>query len=224
MFTVNAKTGNGQVFVDGKLSSVIHDFHPDFSTANRSDLYLAVENGQGSCLPFWYPLDGVIDELRIYSRELAASEVAALFRQGTGGAATDVPPTPDWRAILKSECHLSLAGITFDFNKATIPPESEPTLAKAAETLLAEPTMTVEVQGYTDDVGSDDYNMKLSQSRAEAVLAWMADHGVAKTRLRAKGFGRSVPLVPNDSEQNRAKNRRVELLNLGCAAVKQPPA
>ena len=83
-------------------------------------------------------------------------------------------------------------------------------------TLLKEhPNVIVEIQGHTDDVGSEAFNLKLSQKRAEAVRQYLIDHGIEPDRLIAKGYGESKPLVPNTSPENRAKNRRVEFVILG---------
>jgi outer membrane protein OmpA-like peptidoglycan-associated protein len=68
----------------------------------------------------------------------------------------------------------------------------------------------VRVEGHTDNVGSADYNKKLSQQRAEAVVKWLSSHGIAADRLKAVGMGKERELVPNTSEANRALNRRVE--------------
>ena len=122
----------------------------------------------------------------------------------------------DLAASLAKSCHLPLYGITFAFNKATLRPESESTLQRVLAALQGAPTLNVEVQGHTDNVGGDAYNAQLSQARAEAVRAWLTSHGVAATRLTAKGYGRTQPVADNGSDEGRAKNRRVELAAAGC--------
>ncbi|MBX7097475.1 MAG: OmpA family protein [Myxococcaceae bacterium] len=117
----------------------------------------------------------------------------------------------DWAKALAADCRLPLYGVTFDFDKATLKPVSTPVLEKAAAALAANPSLAVEVQGHTDDVGDDAYNLKLSGQRAETVRAWLAGHGVAAARLSSKGFGKTQPVVENSSDANRARNRRVEL-------------
>jgi outer membrane protein OmpA-like peptidoglycan-associated protein len=74
----------------------------------------------------------------------------------------------------------------------------------------------IEVQGHTDNVGGDQYNLTLSQARADAVTTWLGGHGIAATRLSAKGYGRNQPIADNDSDEGRAKNRRVVLAKTGC--------
>lgn len=117
----------------------------------------------------------------------------------------------DWTRALATDCRLPLYGVTFDFDKATLRPESTPLLQKAANALAANASVAVEVQGHTDDVGNDAYNLRLSGQRAETVRAWLAQHGIAATRLTAKGYGKAQPVVDNSSDVNRARNRRVEL-------------
>ncbi len=121
----------------------------------------------------------------------------------------------DLAAKLARECHLPLYGVTFEFNKATLRPESESTLQRVAAALQGNATPNVEVQGHTDNVGADDYNLKLSQARADAVKTWLSAHGVPAPRLTAKGYGRQQPIADNGSDEGRAKNRRVEL-SAGC--------
>ena len=99
----------------------------------------------------------------------------------------------------------------FDFNKAAIKPESDSLLTEVAKVMTDHPEIKhVRVEGHTDNVGSSDYNKKLSQQRAESVIKWLSSHGIAADRLTAKGMGKETPLVPNDTELNRALNRRVE--------------
>ena len=119
--------------------------------------------------------------------------------------------TDDWSKALASQCRLPLYGVTFDFNQSTLRLESAPVLQKAADALTANAALSVEVQGHTDDVGDDAYNMKLSGQRADAVRAWLTQHGIVATRLTSKGYGKTQPLVENSSDANRARNRRVEL-------------
>lgn len=111
---------------------------------------------------------------------------------------------------------MTLSGVNFDFNKATLKPESTPVLETAAALLKAKPTVAVEVQGHTDAVGDDATNQKLSEARAETVCAWLVGHGTEAKRLSAHGYGRSQPVADNGSSEGRAKNRRVELRRTDC--------
>lgn len=122
----------------------------------------------------------------------------------------------DWAAKLNKDCRLPLYGVTFDFNKATIKPESEVVLTRAATVLKQATGFAVEVQGHTDNVGGDDYNQKLSEARAASVKLWLGSHGVDAARLSSKGYGKVQPVADNGSDFGRAKNRRVELVKTGC--------
>ena len=100
--------------------------------------------------------------------------------------------------------------LNFEFGKADIKKESFPYLDKLADTLLKAKNWTLEIQGHTDDKGTDEYNLKLSQNRADAVKKYLVSKGVVADTITAKGFGESVPLITNDTDANREKNRRVE--------------
>ena len=100
--------------------------------------------------------------------------------------------------------------LNFEFGKADIKKESLPYLDKLADTMIKSKGWTLDIQGHTDDKGSDDFNMKLSQGRADAVKNYLITKGVMLDSITSKGFGESKPLVPNDSDLNRDKNRRVE--------------
>lgn len=100
--------------------------------------------------------------------------------------------------------------LTFEFGKSDIKKESYPYIDKLADTLNKAKNWTLEIQGHTDDRGSDDFNMKLSQGRADAVKNYLITKGVLLDTITAQGFGESKPIVPNNSDANRQKNRRVE--------------
>jgi outer membrane protein OmpA-like peptidoglycan-associated protein len=103
--------------------------------------------------------------------------------------------------------------IQFEFNKAIIKPGiSYKILDEVGGVMTDNPKITLEVQGHTDNVGNDAYNMKLSQSRADAVRAYLVSHSTEASRLISKGYGFHQPLVPNTSEANRALNRRVQFI------------
>jgi outer membrane protein OmpA-like peptidoglycan-associated protein len=104
-------------------------------------------------------------------------------------------------------------GIYFDFNKDTLKPESEPVLKEIAEAMTSHPDWKLTVEGHTDNIGGDAYNLDLSKRRAAAVKqALVTQYNIAPDRLLTGGFGASRPVETNDTLEGRARNRRVELV------------
>lgn len=109
--------------------------------------------------------------------------------------------------------HASVYGILFDTGKADVKPQSDATLKEIAKLLSQNAQLKLYVVGHTDNVGTLAANTELSQRRAEAVMKVLtAKYGVAANRLQAAGDGPTAPVASNDSEEGRAKNRRVELV------------
>jgi OOP family OmpA-OmpF porin len=102
--------------------------------------------------------------------------------------------------------------VNFDTGKSTIKTDSAETLDAAAAALKAAAELRVEVAGHTDNVGTPEANLKLSQDRAQAVMAALTERGIKAERLTAKGYGQTSPVADNRTEDGRAKNRRVELV------------
>jgi outer membrane protein OmpA-like peptidoglycan-associated protein len=101
--------------------------------------------------------------------------------------------------------------LKFEFDKADLRPEDKELLSRIAGILLTSPDYSVSVNGHTDDVGTDEYNQKLSERRAQAVRDYLVKAGLPPDILSVTGHGKERPLVPGTSEKARAKNRRVEL-------------
>jgi outer membrane protein OmpA-like peptidoglycan-associated protein len=132
------------------------------------------------------------------------------IRVGTEGA-------PDqMKTGLAAACHVALYGVLFDFNKSTLQAASSGPLQQVATLMTANPSLKLEVQGHTDNVGGDAYNKTLSEARAQSVMKWLTDHGVAAGRLTAKGYGKTMPIADNSTDEGRMKNRRVEIADPGC--------
>lgn len=107
---------------------------------------------------------------------------------------------------------VTLYGIQFDFNQATIKPESEAVLKEVGALLQKQPELKLVIQGHTDNVGKPAYNLELSKKRAESVKVYLVQNfNVDAARLTTEGFGDTKPIAKNDTEQGRAQNRRVEL-------------
>jgi outer membrane protein OmpA-like peptidoglycan-associated protein len=103
-----------------------------------------------------------------------------------------------------------LKNIFFDFDKATLRPESTNELERLLKLLNDLPTLKIELGGHTDSKGSDEYNIKLSQARCESVVNYLVVKGIAKDRLVAKGYGETQPVATNDTDEGRQLNRRTE--------------
>jgi OOP family OmpA-OmpF porin len=124
--------------------------------------------------------------------------------------------TDQMKSTLDSDCHVALVGVLFDFNKSTLQPASDGVLTQVSTLMTANPSLKVEIQGHTDNVGADAYNQTLSEARARAVTTWLAQHGVAAARMTAKGYGKTQPVADNNRDEGRMKNRRVEIADPKC--------
>jgi outer membrane protein OmpA-like peptidoglycan-associated protein len=110
---------------------------------------------------------------------------------------------------------VSMSDVLFDTEKYSLKPGAREKLAKVAGILLAYPGLNIEVGGYTDNVGGDEMNQTLSESRASSVRDYLVQQGVATNSVSAKGFGNTLPVASNDNSAGRQQNRRVELLVSG---------
>ncbi len=120
------------------------------------------------------------------------------------------PNTPKGAKVNRQGCWV-LKGIEFDTGKSTIKLQSHRVLDEVVAVLMKNPSLKVEVQGHTDNVGTQENNQALSHRRAEAVVGYCVGKGIAKDRLSAVGYGFSKPIASNDTAEGRAKNRRVQL-------------
>ncbi len=115
--------------------------------------------------------------------------------------------TKDARGII-----LSMSDILFDVNKASLKADLKTSLAKVAGILSVYQQFNVSIEGNTDNTGSEEHNMKLSQQRADNVMKFLVDQGIDASRLTAKGLGMSMPIADNKTKEGRQKNRRVDLV------------
>jgi outer membrane protein OmpA-like peptidoglycan-associated protein len=118
---------------------------------------------------------------------------------------------------------VNMSDVLFDTGKYTLKPPTQVKLAKISGILLAHPGLTLQIEGHTDSVGSDEFNQKLSEQRADAVRDFLASQGVAASSMTAKGFGKTDPIASNDTPEGRQKNRRVELVVNGAAIGNAAP-
>lgn len=160
------------------------------------------------------------DALERRQRALAGAGVGALtggavgayqdrqeaeLRRRTAGTGIDVSRDGD---VIK----LNLPdAVTFDFNSASLKPQFRPALDGVAATLADYPQTVVEISGHTDAVGSDAYNQRLSEERAGSVANYLVGKGLVRERFEIVGMGERYPVASNDSDDGRARNRRVEV-------------
>jgi outer membrane protein OmpA-like peptidoglycan-associated protein len=131
-----------------------------------------------------------------------------------GGLVADSSPAPDTTDVAvnwQPGDTLVLENFLFAFDASELIPAALPVLDTLAAYLGRNEALTVRITGHTDDQGSAGYNQRLSLARAQTIAEYLESRGISRARLQAEGKGESVPLVANDSEEGRARNRRVEV-------------
>ncbi len=157
--------------------------------------------------------DGGITWCRVHTP--ISAQIATLYIIDEQPLVTTLEFTPaEMLAALNADGSIALYGILFDFDRATLQQESNKQLQDVLTLLATNPDLRLEIQGHTDSDGSADYNMQLSQRRSESVLNYLVLFGVEPSRLKATGYGESMPVAPNDTDENKAMNRRVELARI----------
>jgi len=121
------------------------------------------------------------------------------------------PNTPKGATVDVRGCWTYDATVLFGFDSTVIDPQAFNMLTEAVIVIGENPGLKVEISGYTDSTGPEDYNLGLSERRAKSVMKYFVDNGVAASRLTAKGFGEAQPVADNATKEGRSKNRRVEL-------------
>jgi outer membrane protein OmpA-like peptidoglycan-associated protein len=169
---------------------------------------------QGSAPDRWVTLSAVVDGKEVWAE--AEKGNSAIWLRVVEKQAMEQHVVADAASFgndLKATGHVAVYGIYFDTGKSVLKPESTPALQEVAKLLGADPSLKLWVVGHTDSVGAIEGNMKLAQARAEAVVtALTASHVIAAARLKGYGVGPLAPVAPNDNDDGRAKNRRVELV------------
>lgn len=161
-------------------------------------------------------LGGGAVDLVVEVRDLAFATADLAYQvEDLGGAVQSL-------AVEESDTEIRIelaADVLFDFDKADLRAEAEAALAQVADIIRSRPKAAVRIEGHTDSKGSDKYNRKLSERRAQSVKTWLAKaEGLAGTKFRIKGFGESKPVAANekpdgsDDPEGRQRNRRVEIV------------
>ncbi len=117
---------------------------------------------------------------------------------------------------------VSMPDVLFDFDKYTLKQEARERLAKIAGIVLAYPGLKLDIDGYTDSIGSEEYNQTLSEKRADAVRAYLVSSGVSPDHVTAQGFGKADPVADNSTAEGRKLNRRVDMVVSGDVIGQQP--
>jgi outer membrane protein OmpA-like peptidoglycan-associated protein len=118
---------------------------------------------------------------------------------------------------------VNMSDVLFDTGSSTLKPGAREKLAKISGILLAHRGLTLQIEGHTDSVGTDDFNQQLSERRSDSVRDFLAEQGVAGSTMTARGFGKTQPVASNDTAEGRQRNRRVELVVNGDAIGKTAP-
>ena len=192
-FTIQAKLAH-QKF-NGRSQSIVKPFA---ITLTRTDTLMVVANSPG-----YYEVESVMavtcDTCATYNYVLRLEKIEAadsVFRN------------------LQVNQAFRLDNVYFDQSSYVLRSESYPQLNKLVRTLVANPKLAIEIAGHTDNVGDRRLNQALSENRAKIITNYLTRSGIAEKRLRHNGYGSSRPAAPNDSEENKRKNRRVEFVVL----------
>jgi outer membrane protein OmpA-like peptidoglycan-associated protein len=175
--------------------------------------YRFIENDLGGTLTFEAPMTEGAYDLRWFYADQGPRLLDPLPFTVTSSVKEEGSRQAELKEQLDTEGKLIFYGIYFDFNKSTIREESLPVMEEIAELLKANPDLVISIDGHTDNLGTSQYNQTLSEQRAAAVLrALRDDYGVAASQLTSAGYGESKPIQTNETEEGRAKNRRVEVV------------
>jgi len=179
-----------------KIGGNGYENHPQYPDSTYMKI---VKDGKEIWAAFWQGYAALAGKLCVIEKQAMTQEIVADAKFMAEG--------------INTTGHVAIYGIYFDFNKADVKPESEPALKEITKLLQQDPKLKIYVVGHTDNVGGLDYNMKLSQQRAEAVVKELVSkYKIAPDRLKAGGAGPLAPVASNDTEEGKAKNRRVELV------------
>ena len=201
--------------IDGRVLTLVASNKDSRAKGEKSSYVAAnVVGGGKTILTTWWGWSATPTR-KNYDRLYAAEKTSDKI-----GICKHIPDLDGTKDIVKEGLEKDLAekgrailyGINFDFNSDVIRAESRPTLDKVIAILKENPDWKFSVEGHTDNIGGEAFNQTLSEKRAAAVVKYLTEAGIGANRLTSKGYGLLRPLAPNDSEAERAQNRRVELV------------
>lgn len=195
------------------LSGYVYDFETDLEIPYAN---ITVKDVLGEFDPYTFQTDStgyyeipMAPEMHIFIKAQKLEYLADANVQSTIGLDQSDYFTIDFYLKLIPYEEIQINGILYDYDKATLRPESKVALDSLIEFLTINDNLIVEISSHTDEQGSDNYNIKLSQKRAESVVSYLIENGIPETRLVAKGYGESIPKVKNaQTEEDHQKNRR----------------
>jgi len=199
--------------LDGSWSEPVNLGYPINSYQDESGIVI---NAQGNAAYFASARLGGFGGLDLYCFELEESlrPEPVLFIAEKTATQEELPTHQDILIPLVAGETFILPNIFFEFAQSNLLPDSYSELQRLLDYLTKNKTVKIEISGHTDNQGSEAYNQKLSMERAKTVYRFLIEHGIDLNRLSYKGYGKDKPVVPNDTEENRAKNRRTEILIL----------
>jgi len=194
------------------LSGVVYDV----KTNEQLDATVKISKGENK-----RKVDKIATNKGYYEKELEGTGwyYISASKEGYLNYSDSVQNTEDNTGLLTRDLFLTpievgttvrLENIFFDFDKTTLKSESYEELDKVVDLLNQNPSVEIEIAGHTDSKGSDEYNLNLSQGRAQSVVDYIISRGIEDIRLVAKGYGETLPVASNDTDEGRAENRRVE--------------
>jgi outer membrane protein OmpA-like peptidoglycan-associated protein len=217
--------GDKQVDVEGKSTHIFYVLQPNAKEPSRLEILRQYENAikkiGGNVLVHdhdgssYMKLTQAGKEIWVHVDAYITSQYNLWIIEKAGMEQQVVADAAAFSNDIRTTGHAAVYGIYFDSGKSAIKPESEPALAEIAKLLKNDAALKLNVVGHTDNDGTLETNMKLSEARAAAVVqALVAKYGISSARLKAFGVGPLAPVASNDTPDGKAKNRRVELVKL----------
>ena len=209
LFTVRAMDEQSNQEIAASFKIFLHTANERFAGANRpqNEANFYVKMYSSDTVTIETAADGyfTIEEIRLVSCDTCGFyQYTALMEKRVDSVFTD----------LKVNDVIKLDKIYFDQSKYDLRPESRDQLEKLYRTLRANPNLKIEIAGHTDNVGNARLNQYLSENRAKVIYTYLLRKDIASTRLRHRGYGSTKPVGPNDTEDHKSLNRRVEFVVL----------